>query len=335
MRMAEKPRVFVTDFIAEPCEIERRILGDIADVVALDVPDESHLPGKIDDAAAIMMYHCVRMSAPLIKRLQNCKLIIRCGVGYDNIDISTARAQGIPVANVPDYGTEEVADSAIGMSLALARGFNLHNVRLQRGEGQWTHQAAVPLRRLRGRIFGIVGLGRIGCAVALRAKALGMNVVFYDPFVPDGKEKALGVRRVDSLDELLAKSYILSVHCPGTEETRSLIDTEAISKMSQGSYLINTARGFITEPNAILEALTCGHLAGAAIDVLPEEPPPADSLFLSAWRDPAHPASVRLILNPHSAFYSEEGMEDMRIKGSENCRRALLGIPLRNIVNDL
>tara|TARA_B100000085_G_C18088998_1_gene328266 strand:+ start:124 stop:441 length:318 start_codon:yes stop_codon:yes gene_type:complete len=105
--------------------------------------------------------------------------------------------------------------------------------------------------------------------------------------------------------------------------------------MSQGSYLVNTARGFITEPNAILEALTCGHLAGAAIDVLPEEPPPADSLFLSAWRDPAHPASVRLILNPHCAFYSEEGMEDMRIKGSENCRRALLGLPLRNIVNDL
>lgn len=333
--MAEKPRIYVTDFIAEPCDIERRILGDIAEVMALDVPDESHLPGKIEDAAAIMMYHCVQMSAPLIESLRDCKLIIRCGVGYDNIDIAAARTRGIPVANVPDYGTEEVADSAIGMALALARGFHLHNVRLQRGEGEWSHASAVPLRRLRGRTFGIVGLGRIGSAVALRAKVLGMEVAFHDPYVPDGMDKALGVRRVETLGELLAMSSILSIHCPGTAETQSLIDFDTLAQMPRGSFLVNTARGSITNPDAVLEALASGHLAGAAIDVLPEEPPPPDAAFLRAWRDPSHPASLRLLLNPHSAFYSEEGLDDMRIKGSQNCRRALLGQPLRNIVNGL
>ena len=333
--MADKPKVYVTDFIAEPCDIERYILGDIAEVTALDVPDESQLPGKIEDATAIMMYHCVRMSKSLIESLLCCKLIIRCGVGYDNIDIDAARARGIPVANVPDYGTEEVADSAIGMALALARGFHFNNVRLQRGEGDWTHEAVAPLRRLRGLTFGIVGLGRIGGAAALRAKALGMEVSFYDPYVPDGKDTALGVRRMESLEELLQVSSILSIHCPGTEETRRLFNAETISKLPQGAFLVNTARGTITDPDAVVEALASGHLAGAAIDVLPEEPPPEDAAFLKAWRDPSHPASTRLIINPHSAFYCEEGMDDMRIKDSENCRRAVLGEPLRNVVNGL
>ena len=333
--MTDKPRVYVTDFIAEPCEIERRILGDIAEVVALDVPNETELPGQIEDATAIMMYHCVEMSKPLINSLRNCKLIIRCGVGYDNIDIDAAFARGIPVANVPDYGTEEVADSAIGMALALARGIHLHNIRLQREEGNWTHHAAVPLARLRDRTFGIVGLGRIGGAVALRAKSLGMNVAFFDPYIADGIDKSLGIRRMESLDELLCISHILSLHTPGSTETQNLLNADAISLLPKGAFLINTARGTITDPNAIIDALACGHLAGAAIDVLPKEPPPPDSAFLKAWRDPSHPAFSRLILNPHGAFYSEEGMDDMRIKGSENCRRAILGEAIRNVVNGL
>ena len=333
--MAAKPRVYVTDFIAEPCEIERRILGDIAEVVALDVPDETELPGQIEDATAIMMYHCIEMSKSLINSLRNCKLIIRCGVGYDNIDIKTAFARGIPVANVPDYGTEEVADSAIGMALALARGFHLHNIRLQREEGNWTHNAVVPLSRLRGRTFGIIGLGRIGSAVAFRAKSLGMDVAYFDPYVADGMDKSLGIRRMECLEELLRASHILSLHTPGSTETQNLLNAETISLLPRGAFLVNTARGTITDPDAVVDALACGHLAGAAIDVLPQEPPLSGSAFLQAWRDPNHPAFTRLILNPHSAFYCEEGMDDMRIKGSENCRRAILGESIRNVVNGL
>ena len=187
--------------------------------------------------------------------------------------------------------------------------------------------------RLRGRVFGIIGLGRIGTAVALRAKALGMDVVFYDPYVPDGRDKSLGVRRVETLEELLAASHGLSPHCPLTSETHHMIRAETIARMKPGSFLVNTSRGGVVDTAAIPDAIASGQLAGAGIDVLEQEPPADDHPLLVAWRDPAHPAHHRLIVNPHAAFYSEEGMQDMRIKGSEACRRALLGLPLRHVVH--
>ena len=196
----------------------------------------------------------------------------------------------------------------------------------------WYTQVA-PLPRLRGRTFGIIGIGRIGTAAALRAKALGMNVAFYDPYVPDGYEKSLGVRRMDRLEDLLRDSHIVSAHCPLTPETHHMLNRETIAQMPRGSFLINTARGGVVDVMAVIEAITSGHLTGAGIDVLETEPPNAEHPLLQAWRDPAHPAHDRLILNPHAAFYSEEGLMDMRVKGSENCRRVLLGQPPRNVVN--
>jgi D-3-phosphoglycerate dehydrogenase/C-terminal binding protein len=190
-----------------------------------------------------------------------------------------------------------------------------------------------PLHRLRGRTFAIVGLGRIGIAAAVRAKALGMDVAFYDPYRQDGFDKALGVRRVDSIEELFRQAFVLSLHCPLTTETRHLVNAASLELLPRGAYLVNTARGGVVDTNAIPAALVSGRLAGAAIDVLPQEPPSADDPLLVAWRDRAHPAFERLIVNPHSAFYSEEGLLDMRVKGSDACRRALLGRPLRNVVN--
>src|SRR5437764_4724824 len=157
-------RVVITDFIADDLAPERDRLGDIADVAALDAHSERDLAGQVDDADALMLYHNVSISRDTIARLQHCKLIVRCGVGFDKRDRAAARERGIPVANVPDYGTEEVADSAIGLTLALVRGIAFLNNRLQRGEGPWTHAPAAPLHRLRGRVFGVIGLGRIGTA---------------------------------------------------------------------------------------------------------------------------------------------------------------------------
>jgi len=331
--MSARFRVAITDFIADDLAPERRILGDIADVVALDAYSESDLVGKIENADAIMLYHNLRISTATISALTNCKLIVRCGVGFDNVDRVVARSKGIPVANVPDYGTEEVADSAIGLMLSLTRGIHLLNQRLQHGNGAWTYLHSAPIVRLRGRVFAIVGLGRIGAATALRAKALGMDVAFYDPYTEDGMEKALGIRRIESLDALLAQAFVVSTHCPLTPETRHIIDAKAIAKMPNGSYVVNTARGAVVDATCIADAILSGKLAGAGIDVLPDEPPPADHPLLVAWRDPKHPAYERVIVNPHSAFYSEEGLLEIRIKGSETCRRALLGEPMRNVVN--
>jgi D-3-phosphoglycerate dehydrogenase/C-terminal binding protein len=280
-----------------------------------------------------MVYHTLRITRATIERLERCKLIVRCGVGYDNVDHAFARSRGIPVANVPDYGTEEVADSAIGMLLALTRGIAFFNTFLRAPEAPWRFHEVGPLSRLRGQTLGIVGLGRIGTAVAVRAKALGMEVAFYDPYKPDGYDKALGVRRKETLEELLAEAQVLSCHCPLTEETFRLIDARAIARMPRGSYLINTSRGEVVDVTAIPPAIASGQLAGAGLDVLPQEPPPPDHPLVAAWRDPRHPAHTRVILNPHSAFYSVQGLQDMRSKGAQACRRALLGLPLRNVVN--
>ncbi|WP_437227881.1 C-terminal binding protein [Planctomicrobium sp. SH661] len=326
-------KVVVTDFIKPPMNVEQEILGDLASVIALDAYGEADVQGKVEDADAIMLYHFISLSAQTIRNLKKCKLIVRCGVGYDNVDHRLARELGIPVANVPDYGAEEVADSAIGMMLTLMRGIHYTNSRLQRGAGAWSYEQVVPIHRLRGLTFGVLGLGRIGTAAALRAKALGMRVIFFDPYVPDGRDKAIGIEQVESLDDLLKQSHVLSAHCPRTPETQHIISDEAIAKMRPGSYVVNTARGGVVDAHAVLRAIEGNHLRGAGLDVLETEPPAADDPLISAWRNPDHPAFDRIIINPHSAFYSEEGLNDMRVKGSKNCKRVLLGQAARNVIN--
>src|SRR5215469_7895427 len=326
-------KVVITDFLTHPPETEERVLRDLADVQVLCADHEEQLLGRVEDADALMIYHCLKLTARTIERLTRCKLIVRCGVGYDNVDWKFARQRGIPVANVPDYGTEEVADSAIGLMLSLTRGISLLNSLLRQGGLEWSYSHGAPLGRLRGRVLGIIGLGRIGSAAALRGKALGMDVVYYDPYAPDGRDKSLGVRRVETLDELLGEADVVSLHCPLTEETRHLIRAETLEKMRPASYLVNTARGGVVDTSAIPAAIDSGKLAGAALDVLPYEPPAPDDPLIVAWRNPEHPAHHRLILNPHTAFYSEEGLLDMRVKGAEACGRALAGLPLRNVVN--
>jgi D-3-phosphoglycerate dehydrogenase/C-terminal binding protein len=326
-------RVVVADFIADDLAPERTVLGDLADVVALNASSESALVGHIESADAVMVYHNLHLTETTVDRLTKCKLIVRCGVGYDNVAHAHARARGIPVANVPDYGTEEVADSAIGLALSLVRGISLLNSRLRRGVGPWSYSQAAPITRLRGKVFGVVGLGCIGTAAAVRAKALGMDVAFFDPYKTDGYDKALGVRRVETLPELLAQAFVMSLHTPLTPDTKHLIDAAAIARMPRGSFLVNTARGGCVDLAAVPPAIVSGHLAGVALDVLPQEPPADDHPLLVAWRDPNHPCHDRLILNPHAAFYSEEGLRDMRVKGAEACRRALLGLRLANVVN--
>jgi C-terminal binding protein len=333
-RMTSRFRVVVTDFLTVHLGPELQVLGELAEVVALDARREDDLFGKVEDADALLVYHNISVTRRTIERLTRCQLIVRCGVGYDNIDFAFARSRGIPVANVPDYGTEEVADSAIGLTLALARGLNLLNRRFQADPAlTWQPFGPTPLGRLRGRTFAVVGLGRIGTAAARRAQALGMEVAFYDPFKPDGYDKALGIRRSETLAELLGRSHVLSLHCPLTPATHRLIDAAALAQLPRGAYLVNTARGAVVDTPAVVPAIESGQLAGVGLDVLPQEPPAADDPLLRAWRDPAHPAHERVIINPHAAFYSEEGLLDMRTKGAEAVRRALLGQPLRNVVN--
>jgi D-3-phosphoglycerate dehydrogenase/C-terminal binding protein len=331
--MSEKLHVYITDFITDELVVEKGILSDIADVKAIGARQEDELKGRIEDGACIMVYHFLNIGSSTIEQLKNCKLIVRCGVGIDNVDIAAARTRGISVCNIPDYGTEEVADSAIAMMMTLARGTHLLNSRLRAGQGKWDYTQTVPVYRLRHRVFAVIGMGRIGTAASHRAKALGMDVVFYDPYVPDGWERAQGVRRVETLKELLAQAHVLSLHCPITSETVGMIRKEQIACMPRGSFVINTARGSILDTSVIPSAICSGQLAGAGVDVLAVEPPLIDNPLIVAWRDLNNPCYDRVIITPHAAFYSEEGLMDIRVKASQACRKALLGQPLRNIVN--
>jgi len=331
--MSGRHRVLITDFVGEPLAPERAVLDGVAEVTALQASGEADLAGQVEAADALMVYHEIAIGAGTIARLGRCRVISRCGVGYDNVDLTAARARGIPVCNVPDYGTGDVADAAIGLAVGLARGAFFLNSRLRSGRGTWTYRQAAPLRRLQGAVFAIVGLGRIGTAAALRARALGMDVVFHDPYKPDGYDKAVGVRRAETLEELLAQAFVLSLHCPLTEETHHLIRAETLEQMPMGSYLVNTARGQVVDTAAIPAAIAGGRLAGVGLDVLEVEPAREEDPLLVAWRDPDHPAHHRLVITPHTAFYSEQSFDDLRRKGAETCRRALLGQPLRNVVN--
>jgi phosphoglycerate dehydrogenase-like enzyme len=274
------------------------------------------------------------VSAEDMARFPRLRAIVRMGVGYDRIDRAAAAARGIIVCNVPDYGTTEVADHAVALTMALRRGLLMHHD-AQRAEppAPWVANMSPLLRRMSAQTFGIVGLGRIGTAVALRAKALGFRVVFFDPYRPNGSELAIGVQRVQSLEELLRISDVLSLHTPHTPETAGMIGAAQLALLPANAVVVSTARGTAIDVDALEAALRSGHLAGAGLDVLPVEPPvePIPGL-LRAYRERADWTIGRLIITPHSAFLTPEAHQDIRIKSAETMRAALFSNRPQNVI---
>ncbi|MEK7752945.1 MAG: C-terminal binding protein [Acidobacteriota bacterium] len=303
--------------------VERKVIGEAAEVSRFLCETDADFTDELCRARALIVWHNTPITAQGIARLRNCRAIIRNGVGYDSVDIAAARAHGIAVCNVPDYGTEEVADHAIALSLALCRQlFELDREAKQLG---WTIPVQPKLRRLRELTFGIVGLGRIGTATALRAKALGFRVCFYDPYLPNGVDKALGVSRARTLDALLDQADVLSLHCPLNAETRHLIAERELALLKPSAFVVNTARGAIIKKSAILAALRQGRLAGAGLDVVEDEP----------LKTPEEAATPNLIVTCHAAFCSVESKAEMRRASARIARAAVLGEPLENVVNDV
>lgn len=326
------PKVWVTDFIATDLEWEREELAGVAEVAGCAAGHERELEPILEQADALIVWHVITISAATIARLRRCRLLVRAGVGYDNVDLAAAAELRLPVCNVPDYGTEDVADHAVTLALALLRRVGEAAATMRRGGWDW--RLLTPIHRLRGRTAGIVGLGRIGTAAALRLKAFGFDVCFLDPYLPDGADKSLGLRRCETLAELLAQSDLVSLHVPLTDETRYLIRAETIARMRPEAVLVNTARGGVVDTAAVADALAAGRFRGVGLDVLPSEPgSDADPLF-AGWRR-QEPWAERVILTPHLAFYSEEGMEELRRKAARQVRRMLEGRPLRNVVNGI
>ena len=317
--------VFIVDSAdvphGEDDSLEREVLASCAEVTSLQLKSDQDFEAYASRADAIILWHHLQITAPLIGKLSKTRLIVRNGVGYDNVDIVAAAKAGIAVANVPDYGTEEVADHAIALTLALVR--QLKPVMADIAQGNWKWKTALNARRLSCLNFAIVGCGRIGTATALRAKALGFKVRFYDPHLPAGYEKAIGVARASSLEELLREADVLSIHTPLSEETRHLIGAKELAEMKPSAYLVNTARGPIVSYEAIKTALTTGKIAGAGLDVLEDEPVGAQELSQIA----------NCIVTPHSAFYSQDSLIEMRRKSATIVKDALLHGRFANVVN--
>jgi C-terminal binding protein len=257
------------------------------------------------------------------------------GVGYDRLDRVAMAKKNVTVCNVPDYGTEEIADHAIGLTLALRRGILLHNER-QRATppASWAVIPSSLVARSRGQTFGIFGMGRIGTAAALRAKALGFEILFYDPYLPNGADKSIGVERTRDIKELFRRANVLSIHCPCTRETRGLIGYDLLSLLPRGAVLVNTGRGEVLDLDAVQKCLKEDILAGAGLDVLPEEPIPEDRVhpLIQAYRNEESWLEGRMVITCHTAFYSPESFVDIRTKSAQTMRDVLLDGLKSNVI---
>ena len=267
-----------------------------------------------------------------VEAFERCKIVVREGVGYDNLDLKGWGAHGVPVCNVPDYGTTEVADHAMALMLSLTRGLSTYQAALH-GAKTWNYAAAPTVRRLRGATVGVVGLGRIGLAAARRAAAFDTKIVFYDPYLPNGADLSTGYERVHRFEDLIAQADILTIHAPLSAETTGLIGRKTLAHAKPGLIVVNTARGPIVDLDALEEALRDGRVGAAGLDVLPNEPGDLDHPLIAAWRRDEPWIKGRLSLSPHAAFYSPAALDDMQRKSIEVVVRFLKDGVLTNCVN--
>jgi D-3-phosphoglycerate dehydrogenase / 2-oxoglutarate reductase len=304
------PTVLVTDYAWPSLDIERAVLATAGvSLLVAETGHEGELIQLAADADAILT--CFRpVTAAVLDAAPRCRTVARYGVGLDNIDVQHADELGMVVTNVPAYCVDEVADHAAALVLALAR--NVVPFARDVTAGRWDNTAHRPMHRLRGRILGLVGYGAIARSLATRMRAFGMDVLAYSPSLKTAEDVAIAA----SLDELLARADIVSLHVPLTPATTRLIDARSLRLMKPGSYLVNTARGGVVDSAALVDALRSGHLAGAALDVLPTEPPDADDPLLS---------TPNLILTPHAAFNSVEAVEELQRTAATNVLDVLDG----------
>jgi len=329
--------VLYLNYPPSPDGLEQATFGDFAKITMYKVPGEGNpVPPSAECLAADgIISGSANHDVGDVNQYPNCKIIVRMGVGYDNLDSVAWGARGVPVCNVPDYGTSEVADHAVSLMLTLARGTHYYATRLAADPvGNWGWAPGAPLmRRLRGQTFGVIGLGRIGMAAARRAKGFDMDIIFYDPHLPNGAELGIGFKRAQSLKELMQASDAISLHAPLSDETRHIINAESLSWAKDNLILINTARGPLVDIDALHAALKSNQIAGAALDVLPSEPPvPLHPLFLALQAQEAW-IKDRLILTPHAAFYSPPANLDIRRKAAEVVLYYLRDGRLTNCVN--
>lgn len=286
-------KVLISDTLAEPAIQEMKQAG--LDVAVRTGLKEADLVSLIPPFEIIVVRSQTKLTAKVIEAAKNLKLIVRAGVGLDNVDVAAAEKGKIRVENTPHATTVSVAEHTMALMLSLVRNIPQAHASLKAGE--WNRSAFQGIE-LKGKTLGVVGLGRIGQEVAKRAKAFGMEVMAHDHLVAEEIAEALEIR-LCPLDEVLSRADIITIHLPLTDQTRHLFDAAVLKKMRKGSYLINASRGGIVEERALAKVLSEGHLAGAAIDVFENEPPGENPLL----------RMKQVVAVPHIGAATQEGQQ--------------------------
>ncbi len=318
-----KPNVVIAYSGFGDLEVETEVLRAIdAQIVHTGELTSSAALAAVAQADALMVA-LEKVTAEVIAAMPRCRVISRAGTGLDSINIPAATAQGIWVAYVPDYSIDEVSTHAIALLLAQARGIptQVQSTRT----GQWASQVSAPLYRLKDKTLGVVGFGRIGQATAEKGKGLGLKVIVHDPYADHAAAARLGVE-VIGLEQLTRQSDFISLHTPLNDATHHLVNAEFLARMKPTAYLINAARGPLIDEAALLQAVRGGQIAGAGLDVLTVEPPAPDHPLLQ---------EPRILVTPHSAWYSEEAKIDLRTRCAEEVVRVLSGQPPRFPANQI
>jgi D-3-phosphoglycerate dehydrogenase len=314
------PVIAISDSVFPNLNPAQEVLARVgAKLLLADGPTPEAIMRVARDADAVLVTYA-KVTAEMIGQMTRCRIIARFGIGVDNVDIAAATKASIVVTRVPDYCIDEVSDHTMALLLALARKIPFANSRAH--AGRWEVPAVAPIHRLRGTVLGLVGFGRIPQSVAPKAKAFGLRVISHDPFVSEESMNHAGVEKID-FSELVRISDHISIHTPLVPETNRLFNADVLRRMKPTAHLINTARGSIVDEEALGDALDQGHLAGAALDVLSQEPPSSSPLL---GRD-------NVILTPHMSFYSAESLIELQSKAAEEVVRVLTGEVPRNPVN--
>ena len=319
--MSETRTVVITSNVFPGLEVEQEVLAPLnVELVKRPCQNQDQLIDAGKDAAALIIGN-VPINAGVLSHFPRCLAIVKPSVGVDNIDIDAATAAGICVANVPDYGTDEVATHAMALLLNALR--YVDAVAADVRAGRWQPKPPYPIQRSSGRTLGIVGFGRIGRSVARKAAGFGWRLLAWDPYLDDEEMRSRGVDPVD-FETLLAQSDFVTLHLPLTEETEGLIDAGVLAKMKPTAFLVNTARGAIVDSAALHQAVESGQIAGAALDVVDEEPP-----------QPDHPLyrTDRILVTAHVAWYSEQAFDDVRVRAVQEVAHVLQGELPRNLLN--
>lgn len=308
-------KVLLTDYEFEDLEYEEEVFASSGldiDFIKAQCKTEEEVIEQAKDVDAILNQYAP-VSRRVIESLDNTKIISRYGVGINTIDLEAAKIKGITVANVPDYGMEEVSNHALALLLSWARKVTLLNNEVKKGN--WDFKACVPIHRFDKQTVGVLGFGRIPRRFIEKVKPLGFKTAAYDPFVSAEDMAVVGVQKME-LENIIREADYLSVHVPLIDDTFHLLNEERFSQMKKNAIIINTARGPIIDEKALVEALEKGIIAGAALDVTEEEPISKNSPLLKM---------DNVIITPHSAWYSEEAMIELRQKAARNIVHVLSG----------